>query len=165
MRLSIFLPIILIPACASSNTAFCMMYPAEQSDKQGDNTQPCHISFPVLTSPSLMHDTGCLGLVHWDDPAGWYGEGGGRRVQDAYLIYMQSTSCEILGWMKHKLESRLPGKISITLDIQMTPLSWQRRWTKVPLDEFDRGEGKSWLKTQHWKKRRSWHLVPSLHGK
>ena len=32
----------------------------------------------------------------------------------AYLTYMQSTSCEMLGWMKHKLESRLPGKISIT---------------------------------------------------
>ena len=29
-----------------------------------------------------MKDTGCLGLVHWDDPEGWYGEGGGRRVQD-----------------------------------------------------------------------------------
>ena len=29
-----------------------------------------------------MHDTGCLGLLHWDDPEGWYGEGGGRRVQD-----------------------------------------------------------------------------------
>ena len=29
-----------------------------------------------------MHDTGCLGLVHWDDPEGWNGEGGGRRVQD-----------------------------------------------------------------------------------
>ena len=29
-----------------------------------------------------MHDTGCLGLVHWDDPEGWYGEGGGRGVQD-----------------------------------------------------------------------------------
>ena len=29
-----------------------------------------------------MHDTGYLGLVHWDDPEGWYGEGGGRRVQD-----------------------------------------------------------------------------------
>ena len=28
-----------------------------------------------------MHDAGCLGLVHWDDPEGWYGEGGGRRVQ------------------------------------------------------------------------------------
>ena len=39
----------------------------------------------------------------------------------AYLTYMQSTSCKILGWMKHKLESRLPGEISITSDRQMTP--------------------------------------------
>ena len=40
----------------------------------------------------------------------------------AYSTYMQSTSCDILGWMKHKLESRLPGEISITSDMQMTPL-------------------------------------------
>ena len=39
-----------------------------------------------------------------------------------YLTYMQSTSCEILGWMKHKLESRSPG--SITTDKQMTPPLW-----------------------------------------
>ena len=32
-----------------------------------------------VASPGLMHDTGCLGLVHWDDPEGWYGEGGGGR--------------------------------------------------------------------------------------
>jgi len=38
-------------------------------------------------SPGLMHDTGCLGLVHWDDPEGWYGEGGGRRVQDREYMY------------------------------------------------------------------------------
>ena len=39
----------------------------------------------------------------------------------AYLTSMQSTSCEMLGWMKHKLESRLPGEISITSDMQITP--------------------------------------------
>ena len=39
----------------------------------------------------------------------------------AYLTYMQSTSCEMLGWMKHKLESRLLGEISTTSDMQMTP--------------------------------------------
>ena len=39
----------------------------------------------------------------------------------AYLTYMQSTSCEMLVWMKHKLESRLLGEISITSDMQMTP--------------------------------------------
>ena len=44
----------------------------------------------------------------------------------AYLTYMQSTSCEMLDWMKHKLESRLPGEISITLDMQMTPTLWQK---------------------------------------
>ena len=38
-----------------------------------------------------------------------------------YLTYMQSTSWETLGWRKHKLESRLPGEISVTLDMQMTP--------------------------------------------
>ena len=44
----------------------------------------------------------------------------------AYLIYMQSTSCEMPGWMKHKLESRLLGELSITSDMQMTPPSWQK---------------------------------------
>ena len=44
----------------------------------------------------------------------------------AYLTYVQSTSREILGWMKHKLESRLLGEISITLDMQMTPPLWQK---------------------------------------
>ena len=39
----------------------------------------------------------------------------------AYLTYMQSTSYEMLGWLKHKMESRLPGEISITSDMQMTP--------------------------------------------
>ena len=44
----------------------------------------------------------------------------------AYLTYMQSTSCEMLGWMKHKVESRLLGEISITSDMQMTPPLWQK---------------------------------------
>ena len=43
-----------------------------------------------------------------------------------YLIYMQSTSCEMPGWMKHKLKSRLLGEISITSDKQMTPHLWQK---------------------------------------
>ena len=44
----------------------------------------------------------------------------------AYLTSMKSTSYEILGWMKHKLESRSLGEISITSDIQMTPSLWQK---------------------------------------
>ena len=38
-----------------------------------------------VASPGSMHDTGCLGLVHWDDPEGWYGEGGGRRVKNKHM--------------------------------------------------------------------------------
>ena len=44
----------------------------------------------------------------------------------AFLTYMQNTSCKMSGWMKHKLESRLPGEISITSDMQMTPPLWQK---------------------------------------
>ena len=44
----------------------------------------------------------------------------------ACLTYMHSTSCEMLGCMKHNLESRLPGEISITSDMQMTPPLWQK---------------------------------------
>ena len=44
----------------------------------------------------------------------------------AYLTYVQSTSCKNAGWMKCKLESRLPGKISVTSDMQMTPPSWHK---------------------------------------
>ena len=40
-----------------------------------------------IASPGSMHDTGCLGLVHWDDPEGWYGEGGGRGFQDGEHVY------------------------------------------------------------------------------
>ena len=59
----------------------------------------------------------------------------------AYLTSMQSTSCEMLGWTKHKLESRLLGEISITSDMQMTPpYGRKRRKTKEPLDENETGE-------------------------
>ena len=50
--------------------------------------ETCIISYMKrVSSPGLMHDTGCLGLVHWDDPEGWYGDGGGRRVQDGEHKY------------------------------------------------------------------------------
>ena len=56
----------------------------------------------------------------------------------AYLTYMQNTTCEMTGWMKYKLESRLPGEITITSDMQMTPPLWRR--TKEPFDESERRE-------------------------
>ena len=44
----------------------------------------------------------------------------------AYLTYMQGTSCEIPGWMTHKLKSRLLGEVSVASDMQMTPPLWQK---------------------------------------
>ena len=49
--------------------------------------ETCIIFKKLVTSPGLLQDTGCLGLVHWDDPAGWYREGGERRVQDGEHVY------------------------------------------------------------------------------
>ena len=65
----------------------------------------------------------------------------------AHLTCIQSTSCQMPVWMKCQLESRLPGEISITSDMQITPPLWQKwRRTKKPLDESERGEWKTWLK-------------------
>ena len=83
----------------------------------------------------------------------------------AYLTSMQSTSWETLGLRKHKLVLRLLGEISITSDMQMTsPYGRKWRGTKEPLNESER-EWKTWLKTQHSKKWRSWHPFPSHHCK
>ena len=50
--------------------------------------ETCIISYVKrIASPGSMQDTGCLGLVHWDDPEGWDGKGGGRGVQDGEHIY------------------------------------------------------------------------------
>ena len=50
--------------------------------------ETCIISYvKQIASPGSMHDTGCSGLVHWDDPEGWYGEVGGRGVQHGEHVY------------------------------------------------------------------------------
>ena len=50
--------------------------------------ETCIISYvKQITNPGLMHDTGCSGLLHWDNPEGWYGEGGGRGIQDGGHMY------------------------------------------------------------------------------
>ena len=58
----------------------------------------------------------------------------------AYLTYMQNTSCKMLGWMNHKLESRLLREISITSDADDTTLMAESRGIKESLDEGERGE-------------------------
>ena len=60
--------------------------------------ETCIISYvKSVTSPGSMHDTGCLGLVHWDDPEGWYGEGRGRGVQDGEHVYTRGGCMLICG--------------------------------------------------------------------
>ena len=50
--------------------------------------ETCIISYKkLIASPGSMQDTGCSGLVHWDDPEGWYREGGGRGLQDGEHVY------------------------------------------------------------------------------
>ena len=72
----------------------------------------------------------------------------------------------MLGWMKHKLESRLPGEISINSDMQMTPPLQQKAKKKLKslLKKVKKENEKAGLKL-NIQKLRSWHPVPSIHGK
>ena len=58
----------------------------------------CIISYvEQITSPGSMHETGCSGLVHWDDPEGWDGEEGGRGVQDGKHMYTRGGFMSVYG--------------------------------------------------------------------
>ena len=55
---------------------------------QENSIETCILSYvKYIASPGSMHETGCSGLVHWDDPKGWVGEGCGRGVQDGEHMY------------------------------------------------------------------------------
>ena len=70
-----------------------------------------------VASPGSIHDTGCLGLVHWDDPGGWYGEGGRRRVQDG--VYLWQIHVDI--WQNQYNIVKLKKKIK-----------FKKMWVKLP---------------------------------
>ena len=58
------------------------------------STEICIISYmKLVASPGSMHDTGCLGLVHWDDPEGWDGEGGGMGFRMGFTCVPVEDSC------------------------------------------------------------------------
>ena len=64
----------------------------------GNGIETCIISYVKrIASPDSMHDTGCSGLVHWDDPEGWYGEGVGREVQDREHMYTRGGFMSVYG--------------------------------------------------------------------
>ena len=59
--------------------------------------ETCILSYVKwIASPDWMHDTGCSGLVHWDDPEGWNGEGGGRGDQDGKHMYTVADLCQCM---------------------------------------------------------------------
>ena len=63
-----------------------------------NGVETCLISYKKrIASPGSMQDTGCLGLVHWDDPEGWYGEGGERGFQDGEQVYTRGGFMLIYG--------------------------------------------------------------------
>ena len=60
--------------------------------------ETCILSYmKQIASPGSMHDTGCLGLLHWNDPEGWDGEGGGRGVQDEEHMYSRGGFMSMFG--------------------------------------------------------------------
>ena len=117
---------------------------------------PGDLPYPGIKPISLTYN------LHW--------QAGSLPLAPPGKPYMQSTSCEMLGWLNHKLESRLPGEIQ-----QSQICRWyhsnsrKQRGTKEPLDEGERGEWKSWLKTQHLKNKYhgSWshHFMANWWGK
>ena len=63
-----------------------------------NSIETCKLSYvKYITSPGSMHETGCSGLVHWDDPEGWDGEGGGRGVQDGEHMYTHGWFMSMYG--------------------------------------------------------------------
>ena len=63
-----------------------------------NSIETCILSYvKQINSPGSMHETGCSGMVHWDDPEGWDGEGGGRWVQDEEHMYTHGGFMSVYG--------------------------------------------------------------------
>ena len=63
-----------------------------------NSIEKCILSYvKQIASPGSMHETGCSGLVHWDDPEGWDGKGGGREVQDGEHMYTRGWYVSMYG--------------------------------------------------------------------
>ena len=69
-----------------------------------NSIETCILSYvKQIASPGSMHETGCSGLVHWDDPEGWDGEGGGKEVQDGEHMYTHGWFMWIYGKSHHNI--------------------------------------------------------------
>ena len=79
-------------------TVFWTLWERETGMIWENGIETCIISYKKrIATPGLMQDTGSLGLVHWDDPEGWYGEGGGRGVQDGEHVYTRGRCMLMYG--------------------------------------------------------------------
>ena len=79
-------------SCIEQSFGLCGRGQGQHDMENGIET--CKLSYVKrIASPGSMHDTGCSGLVHWGDPEGWDGEGGGRGVQDGEHMY---TRCRFM---------------------------------------------------------------------
>ena len=69
-----------------------------------NSTETCKLSYVKQTaSPGLMHETGCSGLMHWDDPEGWDGEGNGKEVEDGEHMYTHGCFMWMYGKNHHNI--------------------------------------------------------------
>ena len=69
-----------------------------------NSIETCILSYvKQIASPGSMHETGCSGLVHWDDPEGWDGEGGERGVQDGEHMYTHGWLMSMYGKNHHNI--------------------------------------------------------------
>ena len=79
-------------------TVFWTLWEGEGRMIWENGTETCKLSYVKrISSPGSMHDTGCLGLVHWDDPEGWDGEGGERWAQDGEHMYIHGRFLSTYG--------------------------------------------------------------------
>ena len=79
-------------------TVFWTLWEKEWGMIWENGIKTCIISYKKrIASPGLMQDTGSLGLVHWDDPEGWFGEGGERGVQDGEHVYTRGRCMLMYG--------------------------------------------------------------------
>ena len=99
-----------------------------------NSTETCILSYvKQIASPSLMHETGCSGLVHWDNPEGWDGEWGGRGSQDGEPYKPMADSCQYMA----KTMTGGSSVAEIRLVITVTPAlgsapSWENKWGAIP---------------------------------
>ena len=124
LRLLLFLPAILIPACVSSSPAYSFSYLEPICCSMSSSNccfltciQISHEAGQVVWHSHLFQNFPQFIVIHRVNA---------EYVHAIYAMYMQNTSWETLGWKKHKLESRLLGEIAVTSDMQLTPSLWKK---------------------------------------